>query len=185
MPKKGFSFDAKKLVKSIQADINKEAKRQKLSIPVQTDVNFNHSIPTRHVPLQSTSPTNVTNNNFDNRGATIGAIGNENIVIQNINNPQMQELLELISISKNAIAALDIEDEDKEWLIHSLNSCQAEVESSSPNLSLIRRFTSTIKNDLEAIKNIFVSLSKNVSQMTTILTNVSKIYDLAEKLFGV
>jgi hypothetical protein len=36
MPNKGF--DARKFVKGIQNDINKEAKRQKLSVPVQTDV---------------------------------------------------------------------------------------------------------------------------------------------------
>ena len=36
MPNKGF--DARKFVKGIQDDINKEAKRQKLSVPVQTDV---------------------------------------------------------------------------------------------------------------------------------------------------
>jgi len=45
MPSKGF--DAKKFVKSIQDDINKEAKRQKLSVPVQTDVNYTNTSTTR------------------------------------------------------------------------------------------------------------------------------------------
>ena len=43
MPNKGYTFDARKLVKSIQADIDKEAKRQKLSIPVRTDVNHTNT----------------------------------------------------------------------------------------------------------------------------------------------
>jgi len=41
MTRKGYTFDAKKLVKNIQTDINKEAKRQKLSIPVPADVSYN------------------------------------------------------------------------------------------------------------------------------------------------
>lgn len=43
MPNKGYTFDAKKLVKNIQADLDKEAKRQKLSVPVQTDVNYTNT----------------------------------------------------------------------------------------------------------------------------------------------
>ena len=179
----------RKIVKDLQNDLNKEAKRQKLSVPMQTDIVFNGNIPIGHRPIgyspfSNSNPTNITNNNFDNRGATIGAIGNENTIIQNINNPQLHDLLELISISTNAVNALDIEDEEKEWLTYNLNNCHAEVESSSPKLSLIKRFTSTVKNELETIKDSFVSLSKDIAPLTTILVNVPKIYELAERLFG-
>ena len=55
MPNKGYTFDAKKLVKSIQADIDKEAKRQKLSVPLQTDVNYTNTSAMRS-PIFSQHP---------------------------------------------------------------------------------------------------------------------------------
>jgi len=174
----------KKFVKDLQTDLNREAKRQNLSFPVQADVDFNNSPSLGYTPILNSHPASITNNNFDNRGATIGAIGNDNIVIQNISNPQMQELIELISKSKNDIEALDIEDEEKEWLTHNIDSCQAEVESSAPKLSLIKRFTSTIINELEMIKDSFISASKEIAPITAILVNIPRIFELAKDIFG-
>jgi len=57
MPNKGYSFDAKKLIKNIQADLNKEAKRQNLSVPMQTDVNYSSNPTISYAPFANLHQT--------------------------------------------------------------------------------------------------------------------------------
>jgi hypothetical protein len=180
MPNK---FNAKNVVKGVERELKKEfAKMKPIPIPTQVDVSSNHRFTIGHNSFPTPTSTNITTNNFDNRGAIIGAIGNNNSVHQNIINSKAVELSELILSSKKEINDLDIDDDKKEWLLHNLDSCQAQMESNIPKLSFIKRFTTAVQNELQMIKDSFLSLTKDVAPITTLMVNIPKIYELAKSI---
>jgi len=91
-----------------------------------------------------------TIHNNDNRGAIIGAIGNDNTVNQSVNiGNNTQELLDLVSDMRNIIKTADIDTDNKMDLAVALNNIKEECKSSNPNKSKL----------IEAIKLVGVKIT--------------------------
>ena len=144
MANKGYTIN-KNVLRNLKSDLEKALKME-LEVPITANITHENGLFVQP-PVQ---PMNVTNHNYDNRGAVIGAIGNDNTISQAVSiGTGTQELLDLVLDMRNIIKTADVDLDDKMDLAVALNCIKEESESSDPNKTKLS----------EAIKSIGIKIT--------------------------
>jgi hypothetical protein len=126
--------------KAIERELNRQLSKVKVKIPVQADVNYRSDS-----SIRPTYPLAVTHHNYDNRGAIIGAIGNDNIINQSLDaGISVKDVLDLIADMRTIVKNSDIDLNDKMDLAILLNEIKGACESNAPNKSQLSETVTSI-----------------------------------------